>query len=37
LGNAAYLAIDDIPEPSSFLLLGLGAMTLCLFRKPHRA
>jgi len=36
-GNAAYLAIDDIPEPSTFLLLGFGAMTLCAFLKRHRA
>ncbi|MGD1019671.1 MAG: PEP-CTERM sorting domain-containing protein [Verrucomicrobiia bacterium] len=36
LGNAVYLAIDDIPEPSTFLLLGFGAMTLCAFLKRQR-
>ena len=36
LGNAVGIAID-VPEPSSFLLLGLGAMTLCAFLKRKRA
>jgi hypothetical protein len=37
LGNAVYLAIDEIPEPSSLLLTTLGAVSLVAFLRRKRA
>jgi len=36
LGNAVYLAIEEIPEPSSLLLATLGAVSLGAFLRRKR-
>jgi sugar lactone lactonase YvrE len=36
LGNAVYLAIEEIPEPSSLLLAALGGISLVAFLRRKR-